>query len=185
VRAGDLIAVDLDDGEELGIATHETFDSASSLFLPRLGDAETRAPIASGPDDFEALFQAVVEPDSDGDGFGDETQDQCPQLSETQRLCRNSVSGRFAPQPGVSRGNPFTVLAGDEFRVRALADNWGPYRVPGVSVSIVLPPEVIRSLPPRRARSLPTGSRVRWTPWRPAPRPASTSPCARFDRAPA
>jgi Ca2+-binding RTX toxin-like protein len=142
VRAGDLIAVDLDDGEELGIATHATFDSESSLFLPRLGAAETRAPTVSGPDDFEALFQAVVEPDADGDGFGDETQDRCPQLSETRGPCRNSLTGRFALQPGVSGGNPLTVLAGDDFRVRALADNWGPHRVPGVFLSIVLPPEV-------------------------------------------
>jgi hypothetical protein len=111
VRAGDLIAVDLDDGEELGIATHETFDSESSRFLPRLGNAETRAPTVSGPDDFEALFQAVVEPDADGDGFGDETQDRCPQLSETQHPCRNTVSGRFGPQPGVSGRNSLTVLA--------------------------------------------------------------------------
>jgi hypothetical protein len=30
---------------------------------------------------------AVVEPDADGDGFGDETQDQCPQSAATQSPC--------------------------------------------------------------------------------------------------
>jgi len=34
-----------------------------------------------------AAISAVVEPDADNDGFGDETQDQCPQSATTQAPC--------------------------------------------------------------------------------------------------
>ncbi len=34
-----------------------------------------------------AAISAVVEPDADGDGFGDETQDQCPQSASLQTPC--------------------------------------------------------------------------------------------------
>jgi hypothetical protein len=82
VRAGDLIGVDLDAGEEIGIATHPAFDSTSMTFAPVLGASETRAPDSSDSDDFEALFNATIEPDADRDGHGDETQDKCPQLAQ-------------------------------------------------------------------------------------------------------
>jgi hypothetical protein len=35
----------------------------------------------------ELLLQATVEPDADRDGFGDETQDQCPSQKGTQGAC--------------------------------------------------------------------------------------------------
>jgi hypothetical protein len=35
----------------------------------------------------ELLVRATVEPDADGDGFGDETQDQCPTQASTQGPC--------------------------------------------------------------------------------------------------
>lgn len=35
----------------------------------------------------ELLVQAVMEPDADGDGFGDETQDACPTQGTTQGAC--------------------------------------------------------------------------------------------------
>jgi acyl-CoA hydrolase len=82
VSAGDLIGVDLANGEELGVVGHASFDSTSHTFGPRLGTSETRAPDFTDSDDFEMLFNAVVEPDADGDGYGDETQDKCPDLAE-------------------------------------------------------------------------------------------------------
>jgi hypothetical protein len=48
-----------------------------SQFTNGLGDGQT-APGASTSSPQELLVQAVVEPDADGDGFGDETQDGCP-----------------------------------------------------------------------------------------------------------
>jgi RTX calcium-binding nonapeptide repeat (4 copies) len=83
VAAGELIGVDLANGEEIGIFGHSSFDSASLTFAPRLGTGGTRAPDFTDSDDYEMLFNAVIEPDADGDGYGDETQDKCPDLAET------------------------------------------------------------------------------------------------------
>lgn len=86
VRAGDLIGVQLDNGDEIGISPHATFDSTSWFFAPPL--TSERPPDSIDTDDFEALFNATIEPDPDHDGYGDETQDNCPQLTEEHlRTC--------------------------------------------------------------------------------------------------
>jgi hypothetical protein len=41
----------------------------------------------------ELLVQGVIEPDADGDGFGDETQDQCPTQKSTQGPCDTTPPG--------------------------------------------------------------------------------------------
>lgn len=104
VKRGDRIAISLQDGETLGIASHAAFDAESAFFVPELQGTGT--PVASGPDDFEFLFNADVEPDADGDGYGDETQDSCPQratewlpscllpLSLTAAAAHTAVVGR-------------------------------------------------------------------------------------------
>jgi hypothetical protein len=40
----------------------------------------------AGPGD-QVAISAVVEPDTDGDGYGDETQDKCPQVAALQTAC--------------------------------------------------------------------------------------------------
>jgi hypothetical protein len=55
----------------LGNATQSTYEE----WRPALGEGESRAPTASFPNDGEVLLNADVEPDTDCDGFGDETQD--------------------------------------------------------------------------------------------------------------
>ncbi|MDQ2631428.1 MAG: hypothetical protein M3Y75_10750 [Actinomycetota bacterium] len=42
-----------------------------------LADGESRAPAATS-NEIELLMNATIEPDGDGDGYGDETQDGCP-----------------------------------------------------------------------------------------------------------
>jgi hypothetical protein len=44
-------------------------------------------PVSTSNQNSELLLQARVEPDADGDGFGDETQDACPSLASTQAEC--------------------------------------------------------------------------------------------------
>ncbi|HEX3278888.1 MAG TPA: hypothetical protein VHR40_10230 [Thermoleophilaceae bacterium] len=89
VRAGDLIAINLDDGDEVGLASHPLLDSLSWSFVPLL--AGDRAPDSVDSDDFEASFNATIEADADHDGYGDETQDTCPQLSSLHdRSCRGT-----------------------------------------------------------------------------------------------
>jgi hypothetical protein len=57
-----------------------------------LADGETREPTTN---EFaaELLMNATIEPDADGDGFGDETQDQCPSSADTQGTCPPAGGG--------------------------------------------------------------------------------------------
>jgi hypothetical protein len=48
---------------------------------------------------------AIVEPDADGDGYGDETQDACPQQAATQGACVTTPPpGSTAPDTKVTKG---------------------------------------------------------------------------------
>ena len=102
VSKGDLIAVDLDDGDEVGLAFHPLLDSLSWSFVPLLtGD---RAPDSVDSDDFEALFNATIEPDADHDAYGDETQDMCPQLSSEHARLQGQAAGLGVRRPARHRG---------------------------------------------------------------------------------
>ncbi len=48
-----------------------------------IGSTSTGAPV----DEFEVPIVAAIEPDVDGDGYGDETQDGCPQSAAYQTAC--------------------------------------------------------------------------------------------------
>jgi RTX calcium-binding nonapeptide repeat (4 copies) len=54
---------------------------------------------------FRILIAAKVEPDSDRDGFGDETQDQCPTNATTQGPCP-----RGSAPPPTCRSRPATIV---------------------------------------------------------------------------
>ena len=45
-------------------------------------------------------LSAVIEPDGDGDGFGDETQDKCPQSAALQEPCPATSIDAFSLPPG-------------------------------------------------------------------------------------
>lgn len=55
---------------------------ASHFWTPRLNDGQTDPPLTLN--DREYLYNADIEPDADGDRFGDESQDACPADSTTQ-----------------------------------------------------------------------------------------------------
>ena len=55
------------------------------IFAPPL--VEGQGPRGSSDVTEELLAQATIEPDADGDGFGDETQDACPSQAGTQGQC--------------------------------------------------------------------------------------------------
>ncbi len=96
------------DGPAGLIATHDSSGSKFSYeFVPQLLDGAA----ASNSTEFlgELLVQATVEPDADGDGFGDETQDGCPSQKTTQGPCDNAkpaISGLR-----VARGKVFYRLS--------------------------------------------------------------------------
>jgi hypothetical protein len=121
VEAGDLIGVDLDETDEIGAVERPGFDSASHTFFPQLGGGEMRVPDLTESDDFEALFNATVEPDADGDGYGDDSQDGCPQVAQTHSSCTRPPSRVIVDAgPSASPGMPTlgSVLVGGTTTIR-------------------------------------------------------------------
>lgn len=55
-------------------------------WVPSLGPDPIPTPVGGLPDS-ELLFNATIEPDRDGDGYGDRTQDRCPEDPTRQRNC--------------------------------------------------------------------------------------------------
>lgn len=51
------------------------------------GSVGATVPFAQFPEEFRIPVFAAIEPDVDNDGFGDETQDQCPQSAAAQTPC--------------------------------------------------------------------------------------------------
>lgn len=85
VQAGDRIA--LQGPTELGILV-----CASGAEEVHLGAFAPTGPgsttlFEQGNDNFRIPLTATIEPDADSDGFGDETQDACPQSPTTQVAC--------------------------------------------------------------------------------------------------
>jgi hypothetical protein len=93
--------------EHLGFylgGTQQTFvrcadDDGTDVFSYAAGDSQpnTKAAYTNNADGQGAKFpvSATVEPDADGDGYGDETQDTCPTDASTQGTCpvQQSESG--------------------------------------------------------------------------------------------
>jgi hypothetical protein len=79
VKAGDQIAIGLEDGGEIGAVARPTADASFAMFAPPLFGTASRGPDESGPVDTEILLNADIEPDLDDDGSGDQTQDSCPE----------------------------------------------------------------------------------------------------------
>jgi hypothetical protein len=74
VRSGDAIGVDLSAGATIA-GDESLYGDTALAWKPALGDSES-----SQPDEQLSgyvAYQATVEPDADGDGRGDETQDSC------------------------------------------------------------------------------------------------------------
>ena len=82
VEAGDYIGITLVSGSSVG----DLASSGDQLFEVD-GDLALTDVDSTSPENFEALFSARVEPDADGDGFGDESQDACPSRADVQAAC--------------------------------------------------------------------------------------------------
>jgi hypothetical protein len=83
VSKGQHLAVDA--SESIGIVYNSNGNTYSYLFAPPL--VEGAGPRGSTDGINELLVAATIEPDADKDGFGDETQDQCPRQATTQGPC--------------------------------------------------------------------------------------------------
>jgi hypothetical protein len=72
---------------------------------PPLAAGETRAPTGDQTN-AEILVQATIEPDTDGDGFGDEGQDACVGTAGSEGGCLPPVT----PDPPVLPTRPDTLI---------------------------------------------------------------------------
>jgi hypothetical protein len=96
-------------GEHLALdapAAHMVYNQGGDQFTPLYAPplVEGQGPRGPGADPTgELLLQAVMEPDADGDGFGDETQDGCPTQRSTQGACDTTGPGVRAISVGKRR----------------------------------------------------------------------------------
>jgi hypothetical protein len=84
IAAGDQIGIDTDDSFALKAPVS---GGHYGYWSPRLGDTDPPSAPNIGSSDTVALFNADVEADTDHDGFGDETQDNCPGVTGPQVGC--------------------------------------------------------------------------------------------------
>jgi hypothetical protein len=80
VTSGDMLGLGLDSGASVGGLAA---DGSTTIFEAPLSSPFT----TNGVGNVEQLVQATIEPDADGDGFGDATQDGCPTSGSTQGAC--------------------------------------------------------------------------------------------------
>lgn len=103
VKAGDIIGVDASGNAKL-FSPSTVFDS--QIFNPPLTTA--RPPSMRAHD--ELLVNADIEPDVDGDGYGDETQDLCPTDAGRHTPCLSNLTVSIRPEPApLTVGRPLTL----------------------------------------------------------------------------
>jgi hypothetical protein len=84
IRAGDHVGIEVGPTSAISSTAPSPAGGTAAVWAAT-PDGSTAAPLFTG----DALFayNADVEPDADRDGFGDETQDQCPANASTQGPC--------------------------------------------------------------------------------------------------
>src|SRR3954453_7814217 len=101
VRAGDMIGVDRD-AKAGGIFHSYGTNTAYAVadFAPRLTDTASDVQPSAGSAGQELLLNVDVEKDADGDGFGDESQDNCPTIAndQTDKPCSTPAPVSTAPE---------------------------------------------------------------------------------------
>jgi hypothetical protein len=110
VQKGQQLAIQ---GTDVQATYNQGGDKFSFVFAPPLAAGQAPAPALETTG--ELLIQGTIEPDADGDGFGDETQDQCPTQRTTQGPCDTTapiVSGLRVRRGriGYTLSEPATVI---------------------------------------------------------------------------
>jgi hypothetical protein len=125
VKAGDIIAADSGGGARI-FAVSTTYDVRA--FNPPLFGGPPNSDQAGR----ELLVNADIEPDADGDGYGDETQDLCPTDASRQTACLSNLTVSMRPDPA-----PLTVGRPLTFTVKV--NNEGPSTAQDVGLVVNLP----------------------------------------------
>jgi uncharacterized repeat protein (TIGR01451 family) len=92
IAAGERIGLDLPQSVGVYAADLGGAPVSKDGWDPLLAKGETRASSGIAGGGAEVQVQAILEPDADRDGFGDETQDLCPTDASTQGLCPVDLS---------------------------------------------------------------------------------------------
>jgi hypothetical protein len=106
VQAGDHLALS-SASEMIGLLVCENTVEEAFLGGALVAPIGTPTPYEQGEVKFRIPLSAVIEPDADGDGFGDETQDKCPTNAATQAPCPpppapTTLSATAAAQKGLA-----------------------------------------------------------------------------------
>ena len=102
VEEGWVLGLDPGDDAEAGISVPSAPDDRIYQFGNNVPVGATRT--ATGPFQYYRVnVAATVEPDADGDGYGDETQDRCPTDPLTHDDCPPDTD---PPQTGISKAPP-------------------------------------------------------------------------------
>jgi uncharacterized repeat protein (TIGR01451 family) len=126
VNAGDVLGLD----EQTGAKVFGAATSAAYFFQPFLGDT-TQAP-DNHLNGRELLVNADIEPDADGDGYGDETQDLCPGDPSRHTACLANLSLSVSPAPA-------PLLIGKTLTFTVKVANGGPSAAQDVGLTLNLP----------------------------------------------
>jgi len=106
IQVGDRISLFGTGVAETLICATPGVDSLIGGFAGNGGGVGSSNPYIELPEEFRIPLAAVLEPDADNDGFGDETQDRCPQSAAIQAECPLLVVDSFA----IPRKNKVLVL---------------------------------------------------------------------------
>jgi hypothetical protein len=107
IKAGNRFAVDVLGGGMGSPIVYSALGAGESIAqLPAISPGPLASPVASLKNE-ELLLNADIEPDLDGDGYGDETQDQCPTQKATHGPCAPA-----SPAAGGSGSTPSTTGTG-------------------------------------------------------------------------
>ncbi len=108
VQAGDRLAIF--GPEPIGTLVCETPESAVYGGYVGSSGVGGTSPYEEVPGNVRIPAVGVIEPDADGDGFGDETQDQCPQSAAVQVAC---PTVKLSASAGVKKGLASIVVTTD------------------------------------------------------------------------
>lgn len=101
IAAGDRLAVDVEPPSgNFRMLTSPQAGVTFARWQPPLGNGATSSPNFIVGNNNEATFNADIEPDADGDGFGDETQDACPgQKGDASGCDKTPPEGKITKGP--------------------------------------------------------------------------------------
>jgi hypothetical protein len=114
VVANDLIALGVGPVTSTQAMPHCLFTNSSAQWMSKVGidDPPAAALLTWGPapaTTYRVSISAVLEPDLDHDGFGDESQDQCVTVAGTENGCPPPAP---APPPPAPPGSPLVKVSG-------------------------------------------------------------------------